>query len=887
MTFKDINFSVAMYSTTAITQSTYPVVYTGDEASVKVNFAVTDEPELSGATAVLHLYFGDSSHIERNMELTESVFSYKLVGTENDHAGIVRTDIIITKDGAKYTKAGYRFRIDTSLEASTVLVEYASDTLDTVVESSVEWLLQAQTDFGTAQGQRASEWIADNDTRADEFAAAQTSRTNIFNASESERTTAFNANETGRSNTFTINENAREAAAEAGETKRDADYAAAEENRDNQYAIAEENRDTISGADHTRADADHDIAADDHTIALTDQGNYDTLLGDLQTTITNADANIAEFDVALNNGVVATNIAAKLTDLETTYAPDLLSVKQQLAQNVGKLDLTDWELQNKIRKSQPIVTFVDDDGRAEVMTKLKPIIDEQNIPITVAIVSNWVGAQYYMTSAQIHLLQDAGWEIASHTVTHQSLTTLTDAQKDDEMKQSKETLVGLGFDVNNIMYPFGARDAAVVEAARKYYRSARTTYGAAVNTCPIETFDVRSVALGAFFEASVSNPSPYTSDSLEFYKYMVDKAVAENGWLVFTTHCATETFDSVQQGYLRDLIIYIKSLNVDIVTYNEGLNRMGNLIDTGRYLKTDLTSPHFVLGANGIWSNHAIPVIPIATLALNAVTNDTPITFFQSGKFSTVSIQNAYATGLPENKGGFLITNRINTTMDFNYQEYHIANTGAIYKRYPLTDTTWSAWVKVITQKEMDAYGLNAISMLAANTVTNDTAITFFQSGRISTVSISNEFATGLPENKGGFLITNRINTTMDFNYQEYHTANSNAIYTRYPSTDTTWSPWVKMISQKEIDAFPYQTKATNAYTQATLPSAFATGITIFAVDNTNQFNGYAGIVTNYKVGNGVDWYKQELRAYGSNQVFSRKTVGGDVWDAWQKISAV
>ena len=89
------------------------------------------------------------------------------------------------------------------------------------------------------------------------------------------------------------------------------------------------------------------------------------------------------------------------------------------------------------------------------------------------------------------------------------------------------------------------------------------------------------------------------------------------------------------------------------------------------------------------------------------------------------------------------------------------------------------------------------------------------------------------------------------------------------------------------LDALPYQIKDINAYTEATLPSEFSTGVTVFPVNGGNPFNGLAGFVTNYKIGSGLDWYKQELRAYGSNQVFSRKTTGGDAWDVWQKISAV
>ena len=326
LTLKDINFNIAMYGTEPVVQSTYSVVYTGDESSVKVNFNVTDETDLTGATAKVHLYFADSSHIEKDAKIDGKVVHYTLKGTENDHAGPVRVDVFITMNGATYTRAGYKFRIDQSLEASAPLVEYAIETLDTVIEGADEWLAQAQTDFGTAQNQRAAEWVADNDTRDDQFTAAQVSRTESFGQSETDRTVAFNASETGRSNTFTTNENARQAAADANETARNNSYTVAENDREERYGIAESNRSATADADHTRAVGDHNTATADHGIAESDH--------------VTATADHENYAGLLEDGVLTTQIVDKLTKLETTYAPDLVSVKQQLADTLNKSAIT-------------------------------------------------------------------------------------------------------------------------------------------------------------------------------------------------------------------------------------------------------------------------------------------------------------------------------------------------------------------------------------------------------------------------------------------------------------------------------------------------------------------------------------------------------------------
>lgn len=76
------------------------------------------------------------------------------------------------------------------------------------------------------------------------------------------------------------------------------------------------------------------------TFIDTSSDEVDALKGELQTAITTANTSLGEFDVALQNGIVATNIAAELQNLEETYAPDLFTVKQQLEKAATKAELS-------------------------------------------------------------------------------------------------------------------------------------------------------------------------------------------------------------------------------------------------------------------------------------------------------------------------------------------------------------------------------------------------------------------------------------------------------------------------------------------------------------------------------------------------------------------
>ena len=109
---------------------------------------------------------------------------------------------------------------------------------------------------------------------------------------------------------------------------------------------------------------------------------------------------------------------------------------------------------NRTRKVQPMVTFVDDDGRAAVWTKLKPLSEQYGIPFVAAMVTNRIGQDNSLTAEQLVSLQDMGWEISSHTMGHVKLSDLTDAEQEEQMRGSKEALEAIGIKCDSICYPF-------------------------------------------------------------------------------------------------------------------------------------------------------------------------------------------------------------------------------------------------------------------------------------------------------------------------------------------------------------------------------------------------------------------------------------------------
>jgi peptidoglycan/xylan/chitin deacetylase (PgdA/CDA1 family) len=131
-----------------------------------------------------------------------------------------------------------------------------------------------------------------------------------------------------------------------------------------------------------------------------------------------------------------------------------------------------------------VVTF--DDAFRSVYTNALPVLQRLGVPATLAVPTGWIGGERgraawrelelssdgrseemdLMTWDEIREVAAAGWEIASHSVSHPRLTTIADADLEDELAASRATVAAeVGTVCESIVYPFGDVDDRVVGAA--------------------------------------------------------------------------------------------------------------------------------------------------------------------------------------------------------------------------------------------------------------------------------------------------------------------------------------------------------------------------------------------------------------------------------------
>jgi peptidoglycan/xylan/chitin deacetylase (PgdA/CDA1 family) len=167
----------------------------------------------------------------------------------------------------------------------------------------------------------------------------------------------------------------------------------------------------------------------------------------------------------------------------SAVSEDVLATQLGLLARRGYVGLTFAECERRrsegvLPTRSVVVTF--DDGYASVL-RAKPILEALRFPATVFVVTqfvdseepltwpgigHWLHTEYAhemrsLTWGELETLQNGGWEVGSHTVTHRALTTLGAGDLERELLESRhaiETRIG---SCVTLAYPYGVADERV------------------------------------------------------------------------------------------------------------------------------------------------------------------------------------------------------------------------------------------------------------------------------------------------------------------------------------------------------------------------------------------------------------------------------------------
>jgi peptidoglycan/xylan/chitin deacetylase (PgdA/CDA1 family) len=174
--------------------------------------------------------------------------------------------------------------------------------------------------------------------------------------------------------------------------------------------------------------------------------------------------------------------------------------------------------------NEPLITLWFDDAWQTQFSEAYKQMHSRGLTGSLAVPTSFVGQDSYMGWSQIKLMQHEGWEISSHTRTHDcKLSDLTPNFVDTELHGALSDLNQHGIRADNFVTPCGASNGDMLTAAKKYYSSLRSSEGG-VNTLPVTNpynLKVRTIV---------------RTTTIEEVDDWIKEAKSSNSWLILVFH---------------------------------------------------------------------------------------------------------------------------------------------------------------------------------------------------------------------------------------------------------------------------------------------------------------------------------------------------------------
>lgn len=121
-------------------------------------------------------------------------------------------------------------------------------------------------------------------------------------------------------------------------------------------------------------------------------------------------------------------------------------------------------------EQSPTVVITFDDGRASIADVALPYLQNQGLVATNYLNTDLFGVDGYVDASTVATFAAAGWEIGSHGVSHDDLTTTTAAQLDLSLRQSKAVLSMLsGQPITSFASPYGSFNDDTIASIQQVY----------------------------------------------------------------------------------------------------------------------------------------------------------------------------------------------------------------------------------------------------------------------------------------------------------------------------------------------------------------------------------------------------------------------------------
>jgi peptidoglycan/xylan/chitin deacetylase (PgdA/CDA1 family) len=168
----------------------------------------------------------------------------------------------------------------------------------------------------------------------------------------------------------------------------------------------------------------------------------------------------------------------------------------------------------------------------------------------------------YMSLAEMHSMENAGWEIVAHSYDHSDLTQLSVTAMEGQLYTSRSFLDAQGFNVRSFAIPFGEYNASVLglNEERGYFSSMRNS-------------DSGYNPMGAFPHSIKVQKIEWNTTLAQVNGWLAETR-ARKAWLILLFHkiraSCPDQFCVTEENFQKFLTA-VQSSALPVVTYEEGL----------------------------------------------------------------------------------------------------------------------------------------------------------------------------------------------------------------------------------------------------------------------------------------------------------------------------
>jgi len=210
------------------------------------------------------------------------------------------------------------------------------------------------------------------------------------------------------------------------------------------------------------------------------------------------------------------------------------------------------------------VSYTFDDNCSNQLPVAMPLFDKYGFKVTFFTVTNW-GPNW----ANLLTASKNGHEVASHTVTHADLSTLTAANQVPELANSQSTINTNITNTKCVTIAYPNCNTGDITTIQKYYIAGRICSGQIVATTPSDFYNISSNITG-------STGSIQTAQNFDD---KVAAALTAKGWMVFLTH-GIDGDGGYSPTQSTELSTHLAYMNTNIANY--WIATFGNVV---KYIK--------------------------------------------------------------------------------------------------------------------------------------------------------------------------------------------------------------------------------------------------------------------------------------------------------------